>query len=222
MPGVGASTSTPTNTNWSLPPSKPLNLDITQAVKDAAFAKGESQATTITSLGEPKDKNETRPTACSAGFDPSGVQFNQPARAISAGEAGKMITTACKKEIQAAGESVKQAAEDKLGKTGALVVGGAAAIAVTGKVAGSTDVLGAKVSAGVDIKKRSLDLSVSRNFGGVDVSANVQQGSGSRASGSVRAATNLGGFDVSASVSTPSDGNNKPSTGVFISRSFKF
>lgn len=220
MSGIGSSNAT--NTNWALPPSKPLNLDIPKAVKDAAFTKGESQATTLPSFGETKDKNETRPTACSAGFDPSGVQFNQPTRAISASEAGKMIATACKSEIKSAGESVKQAAEDTFGKTGALVVGGAAAIAITGKIAGSTDVLGAKVSAGVDIRNRSANLGISRNFGGVDVSASVQQNSGTRTFGSVRASTNVSGFDVSASVSTPSDNSGKTSTGVFISRSIKF
>lgn len=203
------------NVDWNLKPSKPQSLDLSlldsqikQAVRDT-LAK---EPITIKEPVQPKEQNDTRTGICSAGFNPS-----QPQREISASEAGKIIKDSCRDEINAAKESVL----NNLGTKEKIAIG-IAATAVTGKIGGSTDIAGAKLSAQVNFRDKSANMGVSTKLGDVDFSANVQSRNGESPSANLRASTQIGGFDVSANVSSKNDGNSKSSTGIFIGKSIQF
>lgn len=219
------------NIDWTLKPSKPEAIDLSGLGKYDSQIKQAVRETlakeppiTIKEPAQPKEQNDTRTGICSAGFNPSSLKFGEPTqqREISASEAGKIVSTACKSELNDVKNAVQEKAYDTFGKTGATVIGGAAAIAATGKIGGSTDIAGAKVSAQVNFRDKSANMGVSTRLGDVDFSANVQSRNGSSPSANLRASTQIMGLDVSANVSSKNEGNSKASTGIFIGKSIQF
>lgn len=216
------------NVDWNLKPSKTQSLDLSlldSQIKDVVRETIAKEPITVKETVQPKEQNDTRTGICSAGFNPSDLKFgnpSQPQREISAGEAGKIVSTACKSELNNVKNAVQEKAYDTFGKTGATVIGGAAAIAVTGKIGGSTDIAGAKLSAQVNFRDKTANMGVSTKLGDVDFSANVQSRNGDSPSANLKASTQIGGFDVSANVSSKNEGNSKASAGFFIGKSIKF
>lgn len=228
MSEIGSSFS---NVDWNLKPNKPEAIDLSglgkydSQIKDVVRETLAKEPITIKEPVQPKEQNDTRTGICSAGFNPSSLKFGEPSqtqREISAGEAGKIVSTACKSELNDVKNAVQEKAYDTFGKTGATVIGGAAAIAVTGKVSGSTDIAGAKVSAQVNFRDKSANVGVSTKLGDVDFSANVQSRNGSSPSANINASTQIMGLDVSANYSSKNEGNSKASAGIFIGKSIQF
>jgi hypothetical protein len=218
------------NVDWNLKPNKPQSLNLslpTPEIKLFSRESLEEEKAQISreKLTQPKEQNDTRTGICSAGFNPSSLKFgdpSQPQREISAGEAGKIVSTACKSELNDVKNAVQEKAYDTFGKTGATVIGGAAAIAVTGKIGGSTDIAGAKLSGQVNFRDKTANVGVSTKLGDVDFSANVQSRNGASPSGNLKASTQIMGLDVSANYSSKNEGNSKSSAGFFIGKSIQF
>lgn len=216
--------------NWSLQQNTPKEIDLSSPyssqvrdlMKDPTFLKKETDPNPEAFTLPKKEESLTRPTPSSAGFNPSGISFDQPARELSKKEASKMLKEVYKSEIKELKDSAQQGLYDKFGETTTNVTAGIAAVAVTGKVGGSTNVAGAKVSGELDFRKKSSNLGVSTKMGDVDVSANVQVKEGSSPVANLRASTNIKGFDVSASVSSAQEGSSKTQAGVFIKKEFRF
>lgn len=165
--------------------------------------------------------NQTRSMPSSAGFNPSGVTFTQPARQISAKEAAQVVTSAYSTEIKGVQESIKEGAKQTaistFGETGAAAIAGAAYLA-RGRFSGSRDIAGVSATAEFDVKNKSISLGASKKMGETDFSANLQARSGAGTSATVQASTNLGdGYSLSASIN---GGDGKSSANLGIRKSF--
>lgn len=202
MSGIGSSSSS-IKLDYSLPKAESVAMgqqkeekkDPTSSVVLDAKINEKSQASS----------NQATPRACSS-FSPTGVDFKQPAKQISASEAGQIVKSACSSEISEAKNTLTKAAIDTFGETGSTVIAGAAYLA-RGRFSASGDIAGVTTTGDIDVRNKSINLGARTRIGSFDLSSNIGKGNGTGTTAGVDVSTSTsGGGRLSAYLNSTSGG----------------